>query len=138
MTEQTGTKPAETDEQGIARHTWKRRGLIAAAWAAVAAIVARQTTEPVEAAADGDVVLGAANTTTTITSIRNTSVDGDALDLFCTAGADGFGLFARGSGFGVYAENTGARAGAAGVFGFTARADNYGVWGYSSLVRAKR
>jgi hypothetical protein len=35
MTEQTGTNPAETDEQRIANHTWKRRGLIAAAWAAV-------------------------------------------------------------------------------------------------------
>jgi hypothetical protein len=50
MTEQTGTKPAETDEQRMASHAWKRRGLLAAAWAAVAAIVTKQTTAPVEAA----------------------------------------------------------------------------------------
>ena len=79
MTEQTGTKSAETDEQGMASHSWKRRGLIAAAWAAIAAIVARQTTEPVEAGVDGDVVLGAGNTTTGITSIFNTTAGSDGL-----------------------------------------------------------
>ena len=83
MTEQMGTKPAETDEQGIGGHSWKRRGLLAAAWAA---IVARQTTERVEAGADGDVVLGASNTTTAVTTIRNTTSNNDALDLFCTGG----------------------------------------------------
>jgi acyl-CoA reductase-like NAD-dependent aldehyde dehydrogenase len=61
MIEQTGTKSTETDEHGMANHSWKRRGLIAAAWAAVAALVARQTTAPVEAGDDGDVVLGAQN-----------------------------------------------------------------------------
>jgi hypothetical protein len=132
MTEQTVTKP-ETDEQGIARHTWKRRGLIAAAWAAVAAIVARQTTEPVLAGVDGDVVLGAPNTTTAITEITNLSSNSDALDLFCTAGTDGFGLNAIGSGFGVVAQNTGGETGGAGVYGLTTRADNYGVFGDTTL-----
>jgi hypothetical protein len=130
MTEQTVTKPAEkTDEQRIASHSWKRRGLIAAAWAAVAAIVARQTTEPVEAGVDGDVVLGVANTTTGITAITNSTQSSDALDLFCTGGTDGFGLQTVGSGFGVVATNTGARGASAGVYGSTPRADNYGVWG---------
>jgi hypothetical protein len=129
MPERTGTKPAETNEQGMASHTWKRRGLIAAAWAAVAAIVARQTTEPVEAGVDGDVVLGASNTTTGLTSITNTTASSDALDLFCTAGPDGLGLHAVGSSFGVVASNSGGRAGAAGVYGLTFRADNSGVWG---------
>jgi hypothetical protein len=133
MTEQTGTKPAETDEQRIASHTWKRRGLIAAAWAAVAAIVARQTTEPVEAGVDGDVVLGAANTTTGSTSITNTTANVDGLDVFCTAGTSGFGLQAGGSGFGVFAYNTGGSAGVAGVYGATTRADNYGVWGNTDV-----
>jgi hypothetical protein len=90
MTEQTGTKQAETDEQRIASHAWKRRGLIAAAWAAVAAIVARQTTEPVEAGVDGDVVLGANNTTIATTFITNTnSAGGAALGLVSTAGNNG-------------------------------------------------
>jgi hypothetical protein len=132
MAEETAMKSErDTDEQRTPSHTWKRRGLIAAAWAAVAAIVARQTTEPVEAGVDGDVVLGAANTTTAITTITNTSTSPtiDALDLFCTAGPDGAGLFALGSGFGVFAQNNGAAAGGAGVYGFTSPADNYGVWG---------
>jgi hypothetical protein len=132
MTEQTATKSAE-GEQRMASHTWKRRGLIAAAWAAVAAIVARQTTEPVEAGVDGDVVLGNSNTTTGITSITNTTTSSDALDLFCTAGTDGFGLFARGSAWGVYADNTGGIAGGGGVYGTTTRADNYGVWGHTNV-----
>jgi hypothetical protein len=128
MTE-TETKPAETDEQGMASHTWKRRGLLAAAWAAVAAIVARQTTAPVEAGVDGDVVLGAPNTTTVQTSITNTAANGTALDVVCEAGTIGLGLFASGSGDGVFGENTGGTAGGAGVYGFTPRADNSGVWG---------
>jgi hypothetical protein len=49
MTEQTRTEPVETDAQGMARHTWKRRGLLAAAWAAVASIVLKTTTQVVEA-----------------------------------------------------------------------------------------
>ena len=117
MTEQTVTKSAETDEHGMARHTWKRRGLIAAAWAAVAAIVARRTTEPVEAGMDGDVVLGAPNTTTGTTTIVNTTANGDGLDAICNAGTDGLGLFAVGSGYGVYSFNTGGTSGGS---GFTA------------------
>jgi hypothetical protein len=130
MTEQTVTKPAETDEQGIAGHSWKRRGLIAAAWAAVAAIVARQTTEPVKAGVDGDVVLGGLNTTTTFTRITNTN-DSIALELICTAGIAGLGLYAQGSGTGVYGGSTGGVSGGAGVFGAATRADNYGVFGLS-------
>jgi hypothetical protein len=64
MTEQTGTKPAATDEQGTASHTWKRRGLFAAAWAAVIGLVLKFTAEPVEAAA----ALQFANTTATVTN----------------------------------------------------------------------
>jgi hypothetical protein len=128
MAEQTVTK-SETDEQGMARHTWKRRGLLAAAWAAVAAIVARQTTKPVEAGVDGDVVLGGSNTTTMTTAITNTTANGHGLDLVSTAGAGSTGLFAVGGGFGVAAQNTGGIAGGAAVYGVTSRTDNYGVWG---------
>jgi len=129
MTEQTGRKPAETDEQRIASQAWKRRGLLAAAWAAVAAIVARQTTEPVEAGVDGDVVLGAANTTIGITYIENTTANSDGLAVICAAGTGGVGLIGNGSGFGVVGNNNGGTAGAAAVYGRTNRADNYGVWG---------
>jgi hypothetical protein len=129
MTEQTVTKSErDTDEQRMASQTWKRRGLIAAAWAAVAAIVARQTTEPVEAGVDGDVVLGAGNTTAGITSIANTTTSSVALEVFCEA-TDGWGLAAVGNGYGVVANNGGGTANGAGVYGFTSRADNYGVWG---------
>jgi hypothetical protein len=133
MTERTGTKPAETNEQGMASHTWKRRGLIAAAWAAVAAIVARQTSEPVKAGVDGDVVLGASNTTTGITSITNTTANSQALLVSCTSGTGGVGLVADGAFFGVAGLNTGGIAGGAGVYGFTSRADNYGVWGNTDV-----
>jgi hypothetical protein len=135
MIEQTGTKPAETNEQGMANHTWKRRGLIAAAWAAVAAIVARQTTEPVEAGVDGDVVLGASNTTAGSTSIRNTAANGVGLDLICAAGTDGIGLFAQGTGLGVFGRNTevGGGASSAGVYGVAFGAGNPGVWGSTNL-----
>jgi hypothetical protein len=132
MAEETAKKSErDNDEHRRASQTWKRRGVIAAAWAAVAAIVARQTTEPVEAGVDGDVVLGAANTTTGVTTITSTSTSpiSDALDLFCIAGSDGAGLSAEGSGFGVFAQNTGGAAGGAGVYGFSSPADNFGVWG---------
>jgi hypothetical protein len=129
MAEETVKRSERDTEQTMAGHAWKRRGLIAAAWAAVAAIVVRQTTEPVEAGVDGDVVLGAVNTVAGFTTITSTLANGDGLDVICTTGPDGFGLGALGSGYGVYAGNTGAEAAGAGVYGHTPRADNYGVWG---------
>jgi hypothetical protein len=132
MAEQTAIKPErDRDEQGTASHTWKRRGLIAAAWAAVAAIVARQTTEPVEAGVDGDVVLGAANTETSVTSITNTTATSIALQLFSNGGFDGWGLDSNASGYGVIGRSntTATQNGGAGVYGETSRADSYGVWG---------
>ncbi len=57
-----------------------RRGLLAAAWAAVASVVLRRTAERVEAGTDGDVVLGAANFSTTTTGIHRTTI-GTALEV---------------------------------------------------------
>ena len=51
MPEQTVTKPVETDGHAIGSKAVKRRGLLAAAWAAVAGVVLTETTQPVEAAA---------------------------------------------------------------------------------------
>jgi hypothetical protein len=136
MTGETAMKAErDTDEQRGASHTWKRRGLIAAAWAAVAAIVARQTTEPVEAGVDGDVVLGASNTTAKSTSITNTETNSIALELTNTASVNGWGLYSQGSGFGVIgvSNTAGGIPGGAGVYGDTNKADCYGVLGRADV-----
>src|SRR5580693_1000749 len=49
MTEQNLTEPAQTDGQAGGAKAWKRRGLFAAAWAAVAAVALRETEQPVSA-----------------------------------------------------------------------------------------
>jgi hypothetical protein len=51
----------------VAERTWKRRGLFAAAWAAVIGVVLRETSQPLEAAAS----LQFADTTTTVTNTAN-------------------------------------------------------------------
>jgi hypothetical protein len=65
---------ANEDEQ-VRRSTGtalKRRGILAAAGAVVAGIVAKQTSDPVAAGTDGDVVLGSvSNSTTTETGVLN-------------------------------------------------------------------
>jgi hypothetical protein len=110
--------------------TLKRRGLLAAAWAAVAGLVLKQTTQPVEAGVDGDVVLGSFNTTNSLTDIDNTNPNDIAFVARCEAGTNGTGLFGVGSGFGVFGENRASgRAGGAGVFGISDRSDSYGVAG---------
>jgi hypothetical protein len=110
-----------------------RRGLFAAAWAAVAAMVFRQTTETVEAGVDGDVVLGAMNTTTTGTNVINTTAGSFALAGNCTNGA-GVGLIANGGRFGVSATGIQQQSGlpAAGVFGTTSDGASYGIWGINA------
>lgn len=61
MTDEAMTEQTENDGREPAIQTLKRRGLLAAAWAAVAAVVAMRTSQPVEAAtgggADGNLVL---------------------------------------------------------------------------------
>jgi hypothetical protein len=96
----------------------KRRGLLAAAWAAVAAFVLRQTTQPVEAGVDGDVVLGASNTTTTQTTITNSA-------------PRGIGLAVLGDAYGIYGESEGTDTFGAGVIGSSLRPNFYGVHGFN-------
>jgi hypothetical protein len=122
------TTPADDRKQadGITE-SMKRRGLIAAAWAAVAAFVLKQTTQPVEAGVDGDVVLGSLNTPNSVTAIDNTNPNDIAFVARSVAGTNGTGLFGVGSGFGVFGENRASgRAGGAGVFGISDRSDSYG------------
>ena len=58
-------------QQGNPEKTFERRGLLAAAWALVAGVVAKHTTETVHAGVDGDLVLEQLNVTTAPTTTRN-------------------------------------------------------------------
>ncbi len=123
-THMTTTATAATDVKEAGRVG--RRGILAVAAAAVASIAAKQT---VAAGVDGDVVLGASNTTTATTGITNTTTSDEALFLDCPNGTNGWGLDARGSGFGVLGRSNvaGGTAGGAGVYGETNRTNSYGV-----------
>jgi hypothetical protein len=70
MTEQNLTEPAEADGQARGTKVWKRRGLLAAAWATVAAIVAKKTEQPAEA------VVGGTQGTAFICGVNNTETAG--------------------------------------------------------------
>jgi hypothetical protein len=130
----TTTPAADRTQRNELEPSIKRRGLLAAAWAAVAAVVLKQTTQPVEAGVDGDVVLGVANSTPSITEISNASADSIGFGAFCQGGTNGWGLFGQGSRYGVLGENTGAGGvGGAGVFGIGHRSDGYGVAGQNAL-----
>jgi hypothetical protein len=96
----------------------KRRGLLTAAWAAVAAFVLKQATQPVEAGVDGDVVLGASNTTTTQTTITNSAPNGT-------------GFAGLGDAYGIYGESEGTHPFGAGVIGATLRPNFNGVYGFN-------
>jgi hypothetical protein len=109
--------------------TIKRRGLLAAAWAAVAAFVLRQTTQPLQAGVDGDVVLGFPNASTFETSITNSANNGTAFFAQCINGPSGVGLEAKGSKYGVIGTNVQPNFPGAGILGLTIDAKSYGVWG---------
>jgi hypothetical protein len=107
----------------------ERRGLLAAAWAAVAGFVLKHTTEPLEAGVDGDVVLGASNIAATQTGIFRTATTGTALQVACTAaGGTASGLISTGSGYGVVAYKNGS-GGGAGVFGQAETPESSGIYG---------
>jgi hypothetical protein len=101
----------------------------------VAGVVAKVTEQHVEAGVDGDVVLGAFNTSATDTSISDTRASGTALSLTCTAGTNGWGLFAEGSGYGVIADSTSNTPSfGAGVLGGAYNSTPYGVWGFDGTA----
>ena len=104
-----------------------RRGLIAGAVGIAAALVLSDA-DRVSAGVDGDVILGAANTTTNNTAITNTSGSGaTALTLRCDNSLYGFGLQATGSAYGI----SGTGNTYAGVAGDTSTAGVPGVSGQS-------
>src|SRR6516164_6182016 len=82
MTTQTTAQAPEGNKEV---ETFKRRGLFAAAAALVAAVVAKVTEQPVLAGVDGDVVLGATNTTANVTRIDNTTPNSQGFSGSCTA-----------------------------------------------------
>ena len=105
----------------------KRRGLLAAVWAAVAGVALKYTTQPVEA--QSYVVLGGFNTESTQTTIFRTAVNGTAMQVACTAvGGTAAGLVSTGSGNGVVAYKNGAGPGA-GVFGQAETPESSGIYG---------
>jgi hypothetical protein len=99
-----------SNEQSGTRRALKRRGLVAGAAALIAGAVATQVAQPVSAGADGDVVLGASNTTTATTRITNTATGNGGIALFLTSesGSDGNGLVALSTGIGVSASTSGS------------------------------
>jgi hypothetical protein len=108
----------------------KRRGLLAAAWAAMAAVILNRTTQPVEAGVDGDVVLGSFNPATAETAIFNATANSIAFRGECVAGTSGFGLVGQGSSSGVFGVITATGSpGGAGVAGVSLRSNSYGVLG---------
>jgi hypothetical protein len=121
---------------------WKRRGVLAAAWAAVAALGAKVMTQPLEAGVDGDVVLGQRNATPGATTILNTTPNSVALIALNTdvpsqpdqLGITGQGLHGEGAGWGVVGFsfiNQPGTPGTGGVYGATNRSDAYGVLGWN-------
>jgi hypothetical protein len=117
----------EPDETREPNHPRSRRALLTAAAAAGGALATQALIRPTPAAA-ADVVLGAVNTATAVTTIRNTQALNSAKALVglvtyagagpSTAGVQGQSLAANGNGvFGVALSGTGAK----------------GVWGRSAL-----
>jgi hypothetical protein len=108
----------------------KRRGLLAAAVACVAALVAKLSEQPVSAGVDGDVVLGASNTTAGTTKITCTGANSVALYAEDTTGPYGWGIEAVGTGYAVVGFQNAGDPGTAAVYG-SGRSNGYGVSGYN-------
>jgi hypothetical protein len=125
------------DNADGAQNTWQRRGLFAAVAALVAGVLARLSEQRVEAGTDGDVILGASNTTTGVTSVTNTTVNATGFIAVCDAGANSVGLAGQGGIYGVigYSASNGAAIGA-GVVGQALNSAIYGVWGRDSTSTA--
>jgi hypothetical protein len=105
--------------------TWRRRGLLAAAATAVAAAVAKLTEQPTLAGTDGDVVLGAANSTSGVTAITCQTAGGFALDGRCD-----FGTGIRGAGeLGVVGLSNGIGSNNAGVYGLNTSSSGWAIYG---------
>jgi hypothetical protein len=130
---QSGVRPPirETDQP------IKRRGLFAVGAALVAGLVAKLTEAPVSAGVDGDVVLGAGNTTPGITQVVCTSANGTGLQGMCTVGPNAWGVVGAGSQVGVIGQSTGSGNPGAGMVGLGA-ANSPGVQGLNSSFTAVR
>ena len=111
MTSQPDVRPSAPDRT----QPLKRRGLLAASVALVAGLVAKLTEQPVSAGVDGDVVLGASNTTGGTTVITNTTFSSTAMAVSCMVGPSGWGLLGSGSQYGILGQTNGNGAGVYGI-----------------------
>lgn len=102
----------------LARGSLGRRGALGALAALVAATMGKVTEQPVQAA-DGDVVLGAANNSTSPTQITNSTPASTAIVGIANGG---IGVSGKGGFYGVYGEAVG---GGFGIFGFSP--SGYGI-----------
>jgi hypothetical protein len=127
-----GVDPSASDST----KTVTRRGLIAAAAALVTAFVGGISEETIQAGSDGDVVLGASNTTAGSTRITCTGASTAALYANGT-GSYGWGLEAEGTGYAVVGFQSAGDPGTAAVYG-SGRANGYGVTGYNRADPAIR
>jgi hypothetical protein len=121
MTQQHSDRPLEQPGGGL-----KRRGLLAAAWAAVAAIVAKRTTEPV-AATTTDTNFVANGTATvgvdTFSGNFSTGVQAKGSSAGLSANGGTYGVFASGSNTGMYAVGPIGAASLGQTYGFQAEID---------------
>ena len=127
-TPETDMRPSKPSDESIL----KRRGLLAGAVALVAGLVAKMSETTVSAGVDGDVVLGAANSEATTTTITNTTSGSTGMQVTAEVGTATIGLIGRGSGTGVSGVlSASGAADSAGVRG-SGRANSYGVVGINS------
>jgi hypothetical protein len=113
--------------------TLKRRGLLAAGAAFVAGLVAKLSETSVSAGVDGDVVLGATNTTPGLTQVECSTPGGTGLQGLCDVGTNGWGVYGRGTQAGVFGVSDGTGSPGAGVWAFGAP-NSPGVRGFTGRL----
>ena len=114
-----------------------RRGLLAAVAALVAGLVATFSEEKVQAGTDGDVVLGASNSTAGTTKITCTGANAVALYAEDSTGPYGWGVEAQGTGYAVVGFQGPGDPGTAAVYG-NGQSNGYGVSGYNPSATGVR
>ena len=125
----TPQSDARTPGEDPSQHN-RRRGLLAAVAALVAGLVATFSEEKIQAGTDGDVVLGASNSTAGTTKITCTGANTVALYAEDSTGPYGWGVEAQGTGYAVVGFQGPGDPGTAAVYG-KGRSNGFGVYGYN-------
>ena len=124
----TTSQPGVRTPASDTTQTLKRRGLLAAAAAFVAGLVARFSETSVSAGVDGDVVLGSFNNAASTTEI--TTSGGIVMQLI-SGGSSGTALLAEAGQYAFFGQLTASGPSGAGVFA-AGRANSPGVWGVNT------